>query len=57
MVFYEPDPVVWAEKVKRVEENGGVRAKSHNPWWEDGGATFEDPEGWRVVLFNGRWEK
>lgn len=24
-----------------------------NPYWKDKGFTYEDPEGWRVVLYNG----
>ncbi|KAH8665953.1 glyoxalase/bleomycin resistance protein/dioxygenase [Tricladium varicosporioides] len=57
LVFYEPDKETFEKKVKRVEEYGGVRVKSHNPWWDNGGATFQDPEGWRVVIFNECWGK
>lgn len=57
LVFYEPDRRKWEELVKNVEEAGGGRVKSENPWWdrEGRGVTVEDPEGWRVVLWNGSW--
>jgi predicted lactoylglutathione lyase len=38
--------------VARVEEAGGKRVKSENPYWDVNGATFEDPDGWRFVLQN-----
>lgn len=57
LVFYEPDEEEWKKLVKKVLDAGGNRVKSHNPYWEvEGkGFTFEDPEGWRVVLWNGSW--
>jgi catechol 2,3-dioxygenase-like lactoylglutathione lyase family enzyme len=57
LVFYEPDKDSWEALVKKVEEAGGKRVRSENPYWEvEGkGVTFEDPEGWRVVLWNETW--
>jgi len=30
--------------------------KSYNPYWEERGVTFEDPDGYRIVLQNAAWE-
>jgi hypothetical protein len=29
--------------------------RSYNPYWEEAGVTFEDPDGYRVVLQNAEW--
>jgi hypothetical protein len=29
--------------------------KAYNPYWDIGGATFEDADGYRVVLTSRRW--
>jgi nicotinamidase-related amidase/catechol 2,3-dioxygenase-like lactoylglutathione lyase family enzyme len=55
LVFYEPKREQWENMVERVEKVGGVRVKSENPWWEANGVTFEDPDGSRIVLYNGSW--
>ncbi|KAF2267369.1 Glyoxalase/Bleomycin resistance protein/Dihydroxybiphenyl dioxygenase [Lojkania enalia] len=59
LVFYLPDEREWKQAVERMENEGFVNVKSWNPWWDqDGkGRTFEDSDGWRVVLFNGEWNK
>jgi nicotinamidase-related amidase/catechol 2,3-dioxygenase-like lactoylglutathione lyase family enzyme len=55
LVFYEPKREVWEKMVERVEKTGGVKVKSENPWWDANGVTFEDPDGYRIVLYNGSW--
>ncbi len=57
LVFYEPDRGNWERLVKSVQGAGGKRVKGENPYWEvEGkGVTIEDPEGWRIVLWNGSW--
>lgn len=55
LVFYEPEKKLWEEAVKKLEAAGGVRVESENPYWGKVGATFEDPDGWRVVLQNTSW--
>jgi catechol 2,3-dioxygenase-like lactoylglutathione lyase family enzyme len=57
LVFYMPDPTEWKNAVERMQSHGYEPVKSYNPWWDDGGATFEDVDGYRVVLFNKRWGK
>ena len=35
-----------------MEYNGFAAVKSFNPYWDQCGKTFEDPDGYRVVLAN-----
>ena len=55
LVFYVPDPEEWAAKCARMTAAGFRAVKSSNPFWDSIGATFEDVDGYRVVLANARW--
>jgi catechol 2,3-dioxygenase-like lactoylglutathione lyase family enzyme len=55
LVFYLPDVDVWRGAVERLEKRGYTAVKSFNPYWDQNGKTFEDPDGYRVVLQNGSW--
>jgi catechol 2,3-dioxygenase-like lactoylglutathione lyase family enzyme len=55
LVFYLPDEVEWRQAVQRLESCGYKSVKAFNPYWEKQGKTFEDPDGYRVVLQNARW--
>ena len=55
LVFYLPEKIEWEIAVNNVEVNGGVRVESENPYWDANGVTFEDPDGYRVVLQNAGW--
>ncbi len=56
LVFYFPAKEEWDAAVERLEKVGGVQVKSENPYWDlPLAATFEDPEGWRIVLCNSKW--
>lgn len=55
LVFYLPDLQEW-ERVKGQMIRAGFRSVTpHNPYWEENGITFEDPEGYRVVLCRNCW--
>ena len=54
-VLYEPARKTWEDKVQRLKDVGGVQVKSENPYWDVNGMTFEDPDGYRVVLQNASW--
>jgi len=41
--------------VARLEELGHTPVKSFNPYWDRKGKTFEDPDGYRVVLQQASW--
>jgi hypothetical protein len=54
-MFYLPDKVEWQQAVQRIESCGHKVVKAFNPYWDKQGKTFEDPDGYRVVLQNARW--
>ncbi len=56
LVFYLPDPDEWQQAVDRMVDYGHEPVESFNPYWEERGATFEDPDGYRVVLQRNRWK-
>jgi hypothetical protein len=57
LVFYLPEKTEWDEAVARMRGAGFEAVRSWNPYWDqDGlGRTYEDADGWRVVLWNGGW--
>ncbi len=55
LVFYLPDRVEWEKAVQRMIDRGYSPAPSYNPYWDVDGKTFEDPDGYRVVLQNAVW--
>jgi len=57
LVFYIPKRSAWESAIERMQGAGYSAVKSWNPYWDaDGnGKTFEDADGWRVVLWNGQW--
>lgn len=50
LVFYYPEESRFAEVGRNLEAAGFLRVSSHNPYWDLHGKTFEDPEGFRVVI-------
>ncbi|KAL2019637.1 hypothetical protein VTK56DRAFT_9452 [Thermocarpiscus australiensis] len=52
LVFYLPDNDSYAGAVARMEGVGFRAVASYNPYWDRCGKTFEDPDGYRVVLAN-----
>jgi catechol 2,3-dioxygenase-like lactoylglutathione lyase family enzyme len=52
LVFYFPDPSEWKAAVERMRAAGYEPVTSFNPYWDRAGRTFEDPDGYRVVLQN-----
>lgn len=55
LIFYLPDDGEWISSVDRMEAAGYAPAPSLNPYWDRRGRTFEDPDGYRVVLQNAAW--
>ncbi len=55
LVFYMPERNEWQTAVDRMVEHGYEPVKSHNPYWDMKGKTFEDIDGYRVVLQNASW--
>ena len=50
LVFYVPDAAEWQQVVDRMVSMGFAPVPPVNPYWEARGKTFEDPDGYRVVL-------
>ena len=55
LVFYLPDDSEWTSTVERMVAAGYTPVPSLNPYWDRRGRTFEDPDGYRVVLQNAAW--
>jgi catechol 2,3-dioxygenase-like lactoylglutathione lyase family enzyme len=56
IVFYLIDEQEWQSAVDQMKAIGYEPVESYNPYWEKSGTTFEDPDGYRVVLQNAAWE-
>ncbi|MEZ5998212.1 MAG: VOC family protein [Hyphomonas sp.] len=55
LVFYLPEAIRLAAAEARLRAAGFAPVKAFNPYWDEGGITFEDPDGYRVVLFGRAW--
>jgi len=55
IVFYIPEAAEWRLAVDRMRGAGFDVVPSFNPYWDRQGLTFEDPDGYRVVLQNASW--
>jgi catechol 2,3-dioxygenase-like lactoylglutathione lyase family enzyme len=53
LVLYMPDLQVYAGAVSRLRAQGHDPVEPENPYWKESSLTFEDPDGWRVVLRRG----
>ena len=52
LVVYEEDRVLWESRCDCMAEAGFASVASANPYWDERGRTFEDPEGYRIVIQN-----
>jgi catechol 2,3-dioxygenase-like lactoylglutathione lyase family enzyme len=50
LVFYLPEGNDFEEAVARMEKAGFAAVTSFNPYWDRCGKTYEDADGYRVVL-------
>jgi catechol 2,3-dioxygenase-like lactoylglutathione lyase family enzyme len=57
VAFYIPKRADWDEAVARMKQHGYSPVQSFNPYWDKEGVTFEDCDGYRVVLQNAVWEE
>jgi len=55
IVFYLPDQTGWQTVVDRMTSVGYQPVRAFNPYWDRHGHTYEDPDGYRVVLQNADW--
>jgi YycE-like C-terminal domain len=54
-VFYIPDADEWKSTCSNMLAAGFKRVDSFNPYWDNQGQTFEDRDGYRIVLQNTDW--
>jgi hypothetical protein len=55
LVFYFSDPMAWEDCCKQMIAAGFMQVESYNEYWDVVGKTFEDIDGYRVVLQNREW--
>jgi len=55
LVFYVPDTNEWRRMGAAMSAAGFTEVASFNPYWTACGRTFEDADGYRVVLQNAPW--
>ena len=55
LIFYLPCRDEWLETVDRIESLGIKPVASFNPYWDQHGRTYEDPDGYRVVIQQAEW--
>ena len=55
LVFYIPDKSIWAECCEKMKAAEFALAPAYNNYWDVSGQTFEDLDGYRVVLQNRAW--
>lgn len=55
LVFYFSEPEVWETCCSQMLKSGFTLVASYNEYWDVLGKTFEDLDGYRVVLQNKEW--
>jgi len=57
LIFYVPNKDEWEAGCAQMVSAGFRNVPSYNPYWDPQGRTFEDIDGYRVVLQNAAWNK
>ncbi|HEI8865401.1 VOC family protein [Serratia sp. AKBS12] len=57
LVFYLPDETLWRERCQQMLAAGFRQVVAYNPYWQVNGVTFEDFDGYRVVLQQRPWQE
>jgi len=55
LIFYIPDTVEWQACCTSMPKAGFRKVEPYNEYWAVAGATFEDIDGYRLVLQNSNW--
>jgi catechol 2,3-dioxygenase-like lactoylglutathione lyase family enzyme len=56
LVFYMPDPTEWQQAIARMQSAGFSPVRAFNPYWDRSGRTYEDPDGYRIVIQQAGWK-
>ena len=57
LVFYVPDRSEWSLRCEAMLDAGFSEIEPFNPFWKERGRTFQDPDGYRVVVQMGSWRE
>ena len=55
-VFYEGNTKIWNDMCNNMVTAGFIEVSSFNPYWSLHGRTFQDCNGYRIVVQNDLWE-
>lgn len=55
LVFYVPKPLAWSRRCSAMLAAGFKEVQSFNPYWSQRGRTYEDQDGYRVVIQEASW--
>jgi hypothetical protein len=55
LVFYVPAAAEWHTACASMLAAGFKPVSSFNPYWENRGRTYEDPDRYRIVLHQAEW--
>ena len=55
VVFYIPTPAEWQSTCANMLAAGFKQVAAFNPYWDIHGRTYEDRDGYRIVLQNAEW--
>jgi catechol 2,3-dioxygenase-like lactoylglutathione lyase family enzyme len=55
IVLYLPEKEEWTQSCLRMMESGFQEVEAFNPYWRVSGRTFQDADGYRIVLQNAEW--
>jgi catechol 2,3-dioxygenase-like lactoylglutathione lyase family enzyme len=55
LVFYVPEPTSWEQRCRQMQSAGFTEVEPFNPYWSRLGRTFEDEDGYRVVIERSEW--
>jgi hypothetical protein len=50
-----PDADDWEAAIARMAKSGFAPIPAFNPYWDRCGLTFEDPDGYRIVIQRAAW--
>lgn len=56
LIFYLADGEAWLQRCRKMLDAGFKQVPSFNPYWDQQGQTFEDLDGYRVVIQNATWD-
>lgn len=55
VVFYIADQSEWRSRCEAMVSAGFQKVTSFNPYWDVNGKTFQDLDGYRIVIQNDSW--